>query len=51
MVGTLKAELEKKRFEICCYIRRAEASVLTTAEMESDRARSRMLCEFCILVA
>ena len=39
MVGTLKAELEKKRFELCCYIRRAGVTALTTPEMESDKLR------------
>jgi len=41
LVVFLKEELEKKRFELCCYIRRAEAKQLSSEAMEDDRLRLR----------
>jgi len=42
IVNQLRQELEKKRFEVCCYIRRAQVPPLTAEELASDRARLQL---------
>ena len=39
MVSQLREELEKKRFELCCYIRRSDVQPLTQAQMHDDLVR------------